>query len=267
MHSWCKSARAVVSPERSFDVTSKSPSEEAFFSLAAAIPSFASCNSLLLYFISSFKDCSSISKAWRSLVSLFRAASNCSSDLSRRSVRVSMMPPLWLSYTAPAGAPTSASSLELCNKAVKRCASAVLSDDASTSTLNACTMLFAPFNCSMDAPPFISRSKIPTARRTTSMVSANSFSSARKASCSLPRISVAALRSASSVDNSPESFSTFVSRDLILAASFEIAACSSATSAFPVFISCPNVLERSSHHSENSSYTFCAPSPSLRILA
>mmetsp|Transcript_17515 Transcript_17515/g.46668 ORF Transcript_17515/g.46668 Transcript_17515/m.46668 type:complete len:239 (-) Transcript_17515:267-983(-) len=237
MHSWCKSARAVVSLAKSFDVMPRSPVALAFFSLAAAIPSFASLSSLLLYFSSSFKDCSNISKAWRSCVSFFRAASSWSSDFSRRSVSVSKMPPLWLSYTAPAGAPTSSSSFELCTRAVSWLASEVLSAEAETKTLRACATLAAFFSCNMEAPPFISRSMMPMARCKVSMISDNSFSSATKASFSLARISVAAFTSASSMAISPESCSTLACKAPTVASSWAIAACNSATSAFPVLMS------------------------------
>mmetsp|Transcript_12014 Transcript_12014/g.30236 ORF Transcript_12014/g.30236 Transcript_12014/m.30236 type:complete len:239 (-) Transcript_12014:259-975(-) len=237
MHSWCRSERAVVSLDKSFDVISRSPFAEAFFSLAAAMPSFASLSSLLLYFSSSFKDCSNISKAWVSCVSFFRAASSWSSDFSRRSVSVSKIPPLWLSYTAPAGAPMSSSSLELCTSAVSRLASEVVIAEAETKTLSACATLAAFFNCNMEAPPFISRSMMPMARCKVSMISDNSFSSATKASFSLARISVAAFTSASSMAISPESCSTLACKAPTVASSWAIAACNSATSAFPVLMS------------------------------
>mmetsp|Transcript_12009 Transcript_12009/g.30215 ORF Transcript_12009/g.30215 Transcript_12009/m.30215 type:complete len:266 (-) Transcript_12009:259-1056(-) len=237
IQSWCKSDRPLISPARSLDVTWRSPSKAAFFSPAAAIPSFASFNSLLLYLISSFKDCSNISKAWVSCVSFFRAASSWSSDFSRRSVSVSKIPPLWLSYTAPAGAPMSSSSLELCTSAVSRLASEVVIAEAETKTLSACATLAAFFNCNMEAPPFISRSMMPMARCKVSMISDNSFSSATKASFSLARISVAAFTSASSMAISPESCSTLACKAPTVASSWAIAACNSATSAFPVLMS------------------------------
>mmetsp|Transcript_64140 Transcript_64140/g.162537 ORF Transcript_64140/g.162537 Transcript_64140/m.162537 type:complete len:254 (-) Transcript_64140:214-975(-) len=252
MHSWCNSERPATSADKSFWVISRSPSELAFFSLAAAMPSLASESSLLANLISSFSPCSIISKACRLLVSVLRAVSSCSSAFSRRSEMVCTMFPDWLSYTAPAGAPTSSSSEELCKKDWSLLASAVLSMEAWTKAPMACTKLLAPFSWSIDAPPFISRSRMPTARCKVSTTSMSSFSSAAKAVCSLTRMTCAALRSASSVEMSPASFSTWAFREPSLATSSSMAALSSPTSAFPVLISWLSLADRSSHHSANS---------------
>mmetsp|Transcript_23071 Transcript_23071/g.49132 ORF Transcript_23071/g.49132 Transcript_23071/m.49132 type:complete len:218 (-) Transcript_23071:107-760(-) len=185
-----------------------------------------------------------------------------------------MMPPLWPLYTAAAGAPRlksdswslSSEPCELCTNAVSRPASAELNTEAFTITLNACVMLPAFFNCTKEPLLAISFSRSPMARCKVSMISESSFDSAPKSAASLPRISVAALRSASSVLMSAESCSTLVLKELVRADSASIVAFKLETSPFPVLISKPRFLERSSHHSENSLYVFCAASPSPTIL-
>mmetsp|Transcript_72915 Transcript_72915/g.211068 ORF Transcript_72915/g.211068 Transcript_72915/m.211068 type:complete len:250 (+) Transcript_72915:1005-1754(+) len=166
MHSWCRSARPLVSDASSLEVLDNSPSALDFFSPAAAMPALASSISFSPYRISSFNDCSMRSKACWSCVSFFRASSSCVSASSKRSERTCTMFPLWLSYTAAAGAPGSSSSPRelLWRNAEIWLASAVVSLEASTSTDRACPKLPALFNCTMDAPPCISRSRIPTAR-------------------------------------------------------------------------------------------------------
>mmetsp|Transcript_49010 Transcript_49010/g.136322 ORF Transcript_49010/g.136322 Transcript_49010/m.136322 type:complete len:280 (-) Transcript_49010:219-1058(-) len=251
MHSWWRSPKDLTSAASSLEVTPRSPSALAFVAPAPAMPALASSISFWPYLISSLRDCCNISKAWVSAVSFFLAASSCSSASSMRPVNVSTMLSLWLSYTAPAGAPTS--SPPLCTNAVILRASAVLIAEAWTKAFMACTRPAAFFNCSIAEPPFlISRSMMEMARWRVSTVSESSFSDAAKAACSVSRMCIAALRSASSVESSEASFSKRASREETSDSAFAMVALRSATSPSPVLISKESCLERSSHHSENS---------------
>mmetsp|Transcript_8559 Transcript_8559/g.23872 ORF Transcript_8559/g.23872 Transcript_8559/m.23872 type:complete len:282 (+) Transcript_8559:1145-1990(+) len=253
MHSWCKSESPATSVARSLEVIARSPSAADFFSLAAAWPSLASAISLLANWISSFRPCSIISKACRSFVSLLRISWSWPSASSKRSVSVWTMSPLWLSYTAPAGAPASPSSDEVCTRAAMRSPSAVLSIDARTNEPMDCAKLVAPLSWSMEAPPFFnSRSKMPTARWRVSTTSMSSRSEASKTVCSLVRMSVAEFKSASSTWMSPASASIFAVSEPMVASPWAMTASSSPASDLPVLTSCWRVFERSSHHSENS---------------
>mmetsp|Transcript_15260 Transcript_15260/g.40515 ORF Transcript_15260/g.40515 Transcript_15260/m.40515 type:complete len:284 (+) Transcript_15260:176-1027(+) len=256
MQSWWRSASAVMSPLRSLVVMPRSPSAAAFFSPDAAMLPFASDISLLPNLISSCRDCCIISKACRSAVSLSRASESCACAFSSMSWSTSTMPPLWPSYVAAAGAPGSASSDRcwVCTRAASFEASPVSIMLAETITERASARLLALWICIMDAPCFfISRSRMPTARSMVSAISMSSFSEAAKASPSFARISVAAFRSCSSTLISPLSFSISTVREPMSASSSVMVAESSFTSALPVLISKEISLERSSHHSANSS--------------
>mmetsp|Transcript_24275 Transcript_24275/g.75088 ORF Transcript_24275/g.75088 Transcript_24275/m.75088 type:complete len:242 (-) Transcript_24275:7-732(-) len=185
-----------------------------------------------------------------------------------------MMSAPWPSYAAAAGAPASASwsaaceAWPACTKAASLAPSAELSAEACTSMVSASVMLPELFSCSIDAPPFcISFVRMLMARSIMSMTSVSSFSSFRKSVFSALRTSVAALRSASSAAMLPDSSSIFVVIEPMSEVALLIAASSSLTCFFPVLISYPTSLFRSSQNSANSSYTFCATSPSAMILA
>mmetsp|Transcript_68421 Transcript_68421/g.193220 ORF Transcript_68421/g.193220 Transcript_68421/m.193220 type:complete len:285 (+) Transcript_68421:1147-2001(+) len=255
MHSRCMSPSAVVSLSRSLEVTPKSPSAPAFFSAAAAMFCWDAFISLSPNLISSVRDCFNISKACRSWVSFLRAPSSWSSAFSSRSDSTSTIPPLWPLYAAAAGVPggASSSSLELCTKEARRLESAVLNMEPCTSTAKACVNVPAFLSWAMEAPPFLSsRSKMPIARWRVPTTSTSSFSSAAKSVDSFALIPVAALRSASSTERSPASFSTLAPKAPMVEASWAMAAFSSSTWPLPVLISKVRLLERSSHHSENS---------------
>mmetsp|Transcript_92547 Transcript_92547/g.299463 ORF Transcript_92547/g.299463 Transcript_92547/m.299463 type:complete len:261 (-) Transcript_92547:222-1004(-) len=254
-----RSADAVSSSFRSFEVASKSPSAVAFFSLLCAMPCFASANSFFAYLISSSRDCLSMPKLCTFAPSAPRSAPNCSCAFSSRSSNVPRIPPLWLSYAATSGAPlpSSASPLaapcESWSMATSCFASAELSVEACTSVLRARAMPAAFFSCSMEAPPFcICSSMIRAAPLKDSLTSTNSFSSFKKTACSFSRMSVAAFKSFSSVAMLAESSSTFEVKESMMEVSSSIAAIRSATSFLADLISKAKFLDRSSHHSANS---------------
>mmetsp|Transcript_92030 Transcript_92030/g.233991 ORF Transcript_92030/g.233991 Transcript_92030/m.233991 type:complete len:289 (+) Transcript_92030:1146-2012(+) len=260
MHSWCKSALAARSAFKSVEVVSRSPSAVALASLLCARPILAASRSLFAFLISSDKLCFNISKFWRFAVSVFLATSSWLLAFSERSFKVPTMFPLWLSYTAASGAPgsesvsVSESWLEVCTSAASLEPSAALITEASTMAESAEAKLLAFFTWSMDAPPLaISRSKMPVARSSMLMVSTSSDSSAEKSARSLSRISVAALRSASSVAMSPAKSSILAVCSAAEDVLWAMEACKLSTSAEPVLISWPNSRARSSHHSEYSS--------------
>mmetsp|Transcript_26215 Transcript_26215/g.75644 ORF Transcript_26215/g.75644 Transcript_26215/m.75644 type:complete len:249 (+) Transcript_26215:1272-2018(+) len=240
-------------------VTCRSPSALAFASPAAASAFFSSDISCSAFLISSFKDCSNISKLCLLVVSFFLAASSWSFALSSKSSRVPKMPSLCDSYAAAAGVPggwsssSPSSSLDRCTNDVRRDASCELSMDASTMTDKACTKSLECLNCTKAEPPLcISRSMRPIARSSVSIASVRSFSSAAKSSASFARMPCAALRSAPSVVIKFAKSSILEVAAPICATELSIAAFRSATSAFPVLISNSTFAALSSHHSENS---------------
>mmetsp|Transcript_49850 Transcript_49850/g.154168 ORF Transcript_49850/g.154168 Transcript_49850/m.154168 type:complete len:247 (+) Transcript_49850:1536-2276(+) len=184
---------------------------------------------------------------------------------------VSMMVPLFFWYASGSGAPSSVSSspvsLELCRRAVSFAVSADARPPASTITENVCSMLPIPWSWEKDPPPFKSRSRMAMDRSIMSMVSRRSFSILTKSPSSFSRISLAALRSDSSIEMAVESSSTFVPRDSISSEAFSMIASKSFFWATKVLIDVRISRDRSSQNSENSSYVLLAPSPSLMILA
>mmetsp|Transcript_14869 Transcript_14869/g.39653 ORF Transcript_14869/g.39653 Transcript_14869/m.39653 type:complete len:232 (-) Transcript_14869:15-710(-) len=179
-----------------------------------------------------------------------------------------MIPPLWPWYTAAAGAPGSAPSSPdcciCCSRPVSLPASEELIREAWTIAVRACVRAPAPFSCSMDAPCL---SRMPMALSRVSMMSMSSAFSAEKSADSFSLMKVEALRSASSVAICCARSSAFAVRELTMAVSSLMMALRSWISDFEVLISNARFLLLSSHHSENSSYTFCDPSPSLMTFA
>mmetsp|Transcript_53359 Transcript_53359/g.157144 ORF Transcript_53359/g.157144 Transcript_53359/m.157144 type:complete len:341 (+) Transcript_53359:1261-2283(+) len=282
MQLWCRLPRVLMSSPRSFLVTVRSPSSEALASPASALSFLAWSMSFLAFVSLSSRDCFSILKLWDRFSSVFLRSSSCASAFSRRPSSVSMMVPLFFLYASGSGAPRASSSelnsesssspssslpaSLLCSRAVSFC---VLSEDrelASTMAVRACARVAAFLICTRAAPPFISRSRMETARSSWSMVDMSSCSSLPKVFASAPRIRVAALRSASSVEMAEESSSIFVEAASMTLACFSMAACRSPTSALLILISLRISTERSSHHSANSSYVFWDEVPCARIF-
>mmetsp|Transcript_73457 Transcript_73457/g.208120 ORF Transcript_73457/g.208120 Transcript_73457/m.208120 type:complete len:288 (-) Transcript_73457:218-1081(-) len=260
VHCWWRSASAPESVFRSFFVTARAPSAVAFSSPLTPSACFAASMSLVANVMLSSSDCLSNSKACVLAVSVLRALDSWVLAFSRRLSRVPMMSPLWFSYTAAAGAPSSASSslspacCELCTNAVSVAPSAELSAVAWTRTSRAWATLAALFSCTIDAPPFrISRFRMASARSRASTASMSSCSSESKIAFSLARIVVAALRSASSVAMLVARSSVFMFRAPADDVSLAMVASSLSASDFPLLIWNARSFDRCSQNSENSS--------------
>mmetsp|Transcript_99914 Transcript_99914/g.188003 ORF Transcript_99914/g.188003 Transcript_99914/m.188003 type:complete len:230 (+) Transcript_99914:1045-1734(+) len=173
MHSCSTFASEALSSLRSLLVTVKSPDAVAFCSLHNEISFFAALRFFLPSLMASVSDCFSISKLCWLAISALCSSSRCAVAFSRRSFSVSIIPPLELVYTAPAGAPMSSSSSlaesELCKSAVNFAASAELKASACTMAARAWVMSDAPCTCSMEAPPW--RSRMAMARSSIEIVS------------------------------------------------------------------------------------------------
>mmetsp|Transcript_4158 Transcript_4158/g.12702 ORF Transcript_4158/g.12702 Transcript_4158/m.12702 type:complete len:236 (+) Transcript_4158:262-969(+) len=182
-----------------------------------------------------------------------------------------MIESLWLEYTVAAGAPreslSSPSRCVPCTRAVRVEASWEPNMEASIITCKACRRLPAFWTCSMEGPPLrASRSSTAIARSSAPMTSTSSFSEAPKSASSFFLISVAAFRSASLVAMPAAVSSIFVARASDMDEAWTMEAWSSSASALAVFTSYCRFLERSSHHSLNSTYVWCAASPSFTTL-
>mmetsp|Transcript_13564 Transcript_13564/g.24509 ORF Transcript_13564/g.24509 Transcript_13564/m.24509 type:complete len:243 (-) Transcript_13564:136-864(-) len=223
--------------------------------------------SAVAYLMESSKLCTISSKFRTFAVSSFWAAVSCSCAFSNKSVSVETMPPLFDTYTSPAGAPVSASSSPCCTKAVSFAASVELRADACTMTVSACATVSEFLICIIDAPPAISFSRIPMARWRVPMISVVSFSVAAKSAASSALTLLAFARSVSSADMAAASSSTLVLSAAMVESSFAMAAVRSATSAFAVLISKASCLERSPQVTMVSSYCVFASAPSAEILA
>mmetsp|Transcript_93022 Transcript_93022/g.287097 ORF Transcript_93022/g.287097 Transcript_93022/m.287097 type:complete len:227 (-) Transcript_93022:73-753(-) len=183
-----------------------------------------------------------------------------------------MIESLWLEYTVACGAPSrslsSPSFCAFCTRAVSVLASWEPIIDAS---IMACTALRRPSafsTCNIAAPPLRAcLSNTAMARSSAPTTSVSSFSAAAKSASSALRISPAALRSASLVAIFPEVSSISAESALTVEEASSIDAFNSSTCPAAVFTSNCRFLDRSSHHSLNSTYVWCASSPSLMTLA
>mmetsp|Transcript_55895 Transcript_55895/g.125968 ORF Transcript_55895/g.125968 Transcript_55895/m.125968 type:complete len:273 (-) Transcript_55895:162-980(-) len=255
-----------------FCVISRSPSALALASFCKAMFFFAAAKSSFPNRSSSVKLCFSISKLCLELSSFFLAVSNSSLALSNRFSSVSMIELLRLVYAAASGAPraslSSSSRCTLCTKAVNVVASWEPTIAALIITCNAWRRLPACCTCSIAAPPLrASRSRTAMARSSAPTTSTRSFSAVAKSASSVLRISAAAFKSASLVAIFPDVSSISAAKETEELEACSIAAFSSSTCAFAVLTSYFKFLDRSSHHALNSTYVWCAASPSLMTLA
>mmetsp|Transcript_16158 Transcript_16158/g.42733 ORF Transcript_16158/g.42733 Transcript_16158/m.42733 type:complete len:209 (-) Transcript_16158:224-850(-) len=202
----------------------------------------------------SLRDCASSSKLCFPAVSWWRSSASWVSALLRRSSSTSMMPSLFCLYTSGAGAPksSSVSSEAPCTIATRRFLSLLPRDAASMTALSVFTISWTSlvFTCACTRAELrILRSRTLMARSSELMTSRSSASAAWNSADSLPRISVAAFRSASSCAMEPERSSIFVCCEEMSEMAFSLVAVRSSISAFRVLISNPIWVRPSSHHS------------------
>mmetsp|Transcript_20836 Transcript_20836/g.39122 ORF Transcript_20836/g.39122 Transcript_20836/m.39122 type:complete len:216 (+) Transcript_20836:1181-1828(+) len=213
MHSFSVRAFVASSAFNASVVTDRSPMQTVFFCLLVKMYFLVTDVSFLVKVMASLSDCTSSVYSLIAFISCCWRSASSSLALSSMAWSVSMMPPLLLSYTGPAGAPTASSEssasspCELCTSAVRRAASAELNAEACTMTFSASTTDFAPFSCNIDADELLSR--MAMALVTVSMISLSSFNWASYSSASSSRIAVTFLSSASLLAITIDSSSIF----------------------------------------------------------